>query len=348
MTTKKRYSKAFTLVELLVVIAIIGILVALLLPAVQNAREAARRMQCVNNLKQLGLGALNFESSKKHFPTVGLAFIGFGASESGPNGEPNVKSKAAVENLSWTYQILPFLEEANLYDMRSSSGLVPTTLAQPVQSMSCPTRGVRIRGGQDGAGSLEYYGDYASFAMDHYHARDVTNGYGIDISFPLVDPIRGESYQVDDLRSMICQGIISRGGYLRSSSPASALIKFKKVGFGDIKDGSSHTLMFGEKACPADLYTTPDHHTERGGLYAGGYSTLRVVRGGLYPDSTTSDDPNYKRFGHNQSFGSAHTGILNFVFGDGSVHSVSMDTDKLLLYKLGHRNDGLPLEHDEL
>jgi len=88
---------AFTLVELLVVIAIIGILVALLLPAIQAAREAARRTQCVNQLKQIGLGLQNHGDIYKAFPK------GSYSSTTGPNG------------LAWTVKILPFIEEQNLY-----------------------------------------------------------------------------------------------------------------------------------------------------------------------------------------------------------------------------------------
>ena len=246
--------------------------------------------------------------------------------------------------------MLPFLEESSFFDLRSSAGLVPTTLENAVPSMSCASRGVRIRGGQDGAGSFEYYGDYASFAWDYYHARDVTNEFGIDVGFsdfPLIDPVRGNANQVDLIEKLTCQGIISRGGYLRASQPANELVKFKRIGFKHIEDGSSKTLMFGEKAVPADLYTSPDHHTEVGGLFAGGYSTLRVVRGGVYPDSTRSTDPDYKRFGHNQSFGSVHTGVFICVFGDGSVHPVSMEINMLNLYKMGHRSDGLPTNSEE-
>src|SRR4051794_21681889 len=105
-----RRSIGFTLVELLVVIAIIGILVALLLPAIQAAREAARRSQCQNHLKQLGLACLNYESAKKRLPQ---GFI------SQPSG---------VEAWAWSTFILPYIEEQALYDRLSPS----ETFQQPV------------------------------------------------------------------------------------------------------------------------------------------------------------------------------------------------------------------------
>ncbi len=346
MNLNLRQRKAFTLVELLVVIAIIAMLVTLLLPAVQSAREAARRIQCVNNLKQLGLGALNFESAVSHFPTMGLAFNGFGAAIDSPNGGPNAKSKASVENLSWTYQVLPYIEEGGLHDLRATAGLVPTTLGTPIPSMSCPSRGVRFRALANL--TREFYGDYASFLMDHYHAKELLRDASLDVTFDLVDPIRGTPDEAVSLRRNICQGIISRGGILRASANPRDLVEFKKIQSKDIQDGSSKTMLFAEKAVPQDLYNTPAHHTERGGVFAGGYSTVRVVRGGVYPDSIMSGNPSYKKFGHNQSFGSPHTGVFNCVYGDGSVHSVSMDISLLNLYRLGHRQDGLPGGSEEL
>src|SRR5262245_9385622 len=97
---------AFTLVELLVVISVIAVLVGLLLPAVQQAREAARRMQCSNNLKQIGLGALNHESTHQYLPSggwghrwVGDADSGFGRSQPG----------------GWVYSLLPYVEQSALH-----------------------------------------------------------------------------------------------------------------------------------------------------------------------------------------------------------------------------------------
>lgn len=96
---RMRSRRAFTLVELLVVIAIIGVLVALLLPAVQAARESARRTQCSNNLKQIGLGMLNFEVSKKTYPP----------GEYKPIGVPT------SAGLAWCTWFLPYIEEPNVH-----------------------------------------------------------------------------------------------------------------------------------------------------------------------------------------------------------------------------------------
>lgn len=100
MSGRRSKLTGFTLVELLVVIAIIGVLVALLLPAVQAAREAARRTQCMSNLKQIGLGLLNYESSRKHFPP----------------GQFKPAGLATKRVLSWSVWHLPYIEQQNVFD----------------------------------------------------------------------------------------------------------------------------------------------------------------------------------------------------------------------------------------
>src|SRR5437762_2822289 len=125
--------KGFTLIELLVVIAIIAILIGLLLPAVQQVREAASRAQCQNNLKQIGLALHNHASAYKYFPTSGAQSAAFGVTGVG------------FETMGWGYQILPFIEQNNLYKVGKESGpwgwnaaIGKSMVEVPVPTYLCP------------------------------------------------------------------------------------------------------------------------------------------------------------------------------------------------------------------
>ncbi len=130
-------SKGFTVIELLIVIAIIAVIASLLIPAVQAAREAARRSQCVNNLKQLALGCLNHESALKVLPTAGWGPIGMGHPDAGTG---------ITQPGGWLYNIMPYIEESALY--KSQGGLTGTPLQSaaiatamtPLKVMYCPSR----------------------------------------------------------------------------------------------------------------------------------------------------------------------------------------------------------------
>src|SRR5262245_56477715 len=136
--TQIRDQHGFTLVELLVVIAIIGILVALLLPAIQAAREAARRTECTNHLKQLSLGALNHENAHKFLPSGGWGFMW--------TGDPD-RGVGATQPGGWPYSLLNFLEEGAVHAIGaglSDAEKKAQTLRQkatPVPVFYCPTRG---------------------------------------------------------------------------------------------------------------------------------------------------------------------------------------------------------------
>ena len=140
---------AFTLVELLVVIAIIGILIALLLPAVQAAREAARRMQCSNNLKQIGLALHGYAASQRVFPPGAIAVDAYTGSTGNLFIDSWAEAATGSHGTSWMLQILPYMEQAGLFDQWNfntnvlGNMVVATT---DIAGFYCPSRRNTVRG----------------------------------------------------------------------------------------------------------------------------------------------------------------------------------------------------------
>ena len=127
--------RGFTLIELLVVIAIIAILIGLLLPAVQKVRESAARSTCQNNLKQIGLGWMNHESAMQYFPTGGWGCCSSPGNRTMING--NTPAVGTSQNWGWGYQLLPYIEQANLWSNTNDT----TVAATPVKTYGCPSGG---------------------------------------------------------------------------------------------------------------------------------------------------------------------------------------------------------------
>lgn len=173
--------KGFTLVELLVVVAIIGLLIALLLPAVQAAREAARRTQCTNNLKQQGLGFHLYHDAHKQFPPAYLTVLGGG----GVHGQPDAKTRDTGPGWAWGMLLLPFLEQGAMHSSfdaklpcwhkaNAAAALTPLTLFQ------CPS----ASGEKGPFAVIDPSGkELARFGRSHYVAsvgQDETWGYALD------------------------------------------------------------------------------------------------------------------------------------------------------------------------
>ena len=354
---------AFTLVELLVVIAIIGVLVALLLPAVQAAREAARRAQCVNNLKQLGLAALNYESTYKRFPSMGARQSDiWWASDVDRGYAPG--ANVTREQAGWCWQLLPFMELSNISDARGENNGItndgPTGRAlcnTPIPMMICPTRGLRTW--IDGSSLTEWVcGDYANF---------VGRNDLVDPPDPQEAPLVSASLANlgnDDTNMEFFSGlIVSPGTFVSATSFPSSGNSFTRrldVGTEDCTDGTSNTILFAEKSVDGLTYTgvSPSHwhHVgEVGGVFAPGFWTNgRFNKPGTWDKSLKSDGEvernkvNSTITTDERGFGSAHAGIVNSVLGDGSVQSFSLDVDQRVFRNMCERNDGLLVSSGDL
>ncbi|QDV25198.1 DUF1559 domain-containing protein [Aureliella helgolandensis] len=295
--SKLHHRRGFTLVELLVVIAIIGILVGLLLPAVQAAREAARRMQCSNNLKQIGLSFHNYASSHKKFPP---GFLFFDPRMSGRGDRVNRQP-----GWGWQTMILPYVEQGNIFNQIVFDGRGMTDapnneiINQPVPFALCPSSGdpQHIQLGPDtlpvnpGIASSNYLGVAGSFVASAYYNQPAGRKNGMTI-------------------------------------------EDRSIKFGDVTDGTSNTLIVGEVAFSGNgknfgsggFLWDPKWYGSfqtRGGLARadGPECVMRAGQFRMNPPSVVS--ANVKR----NSFKSRHTGGAQFALADGSVHFISENID---------------------
>jgi prepilin-type N-terminal cleavage/methylation domain-containing protein/prepilin-type processing-associated H-X9-DG protein len=306
-STTRRREVAFTLIELLVVIAIIGILIGLLLPAVQKVREAASRLSCGNNLKQIGLAVHNYHDTYQQLPPAAV----------GGDGE-----------VSWAVVILPWIEQESLYRQWNLS-LRYTYYRQPasvvgaqVKVYYCPSRRSPPQLSVSGdtrppwGGSPGALGDYAANGGNTTAVWDDPRyGYGVLV---YADTTFGPNDTVASWRSL--------------------------TAFRDVTDGLSNTLLIGEKhvlitqmgqqaAGDNSIYNGDDIHTI---VRVAG----RQTPGPIDRPLAASPRDNYRP---DERFGSYHPGGCQFVLCDGSVRMIVNTIDIETLTRLAVRNDGLPV-----
>ena len=342
-------SRAFTLVELLVVIAIIGLLVAILLPAIQAAREAARRMQCTNHLKQMGLGWQVHHEAHKHFPIGGWrrGFIGdpdrgFGFDQPG----------------GWTYNMLPYVEGATIHDL--GAGLTRPDVSvrdnhakmeagkniamSPLSILHCPSRRPTklypVRDTQDGTVSGGIYNainlyegsvakaDYAANSGDSWKEYWVLS---VGHTFP-------DTYEDADSPNFYWPPVRDYLGIIYSRT---------EVAMRKITDGAAYTYMVGEKYLSPDNYEfihttasdTPSPYFE-GDLFPP-YTGWSFSHSRFTEHLPLQDRPG---LGLSRAFGSPHPSGFNMVMCDGSVHTISYEIGPEVHRRLGNRMDGKPVD----
>ena len=362
----RRPSAAFTLVELLVVIAIIGILVALLLPAVQAAREAARRTQCKSNLKNIGLAMINHHDTQGFLPAGGWGFVwmpdpdaGYGESQPG----------------SWFYSLLAFIEEGALRDI--GSGLTqaqkPDALRQllvsPISILNCPSRRPSTPY-PFGSGSGSQYrilgetpdtivtfdprtdpgnsfrGDYAgvtsggfqTYADQNFGAPNTPEYRRGTIPVDSSGPDNKEDADVAWKRKLGGRVNGTKWEVEMSADKNGCILSRKPVQLRKIIDGTSKTIAIAEKSANSERYQNGQSKTDDQSVYNGfdrdnHVGTWRTADGGgLVPEPDSPDS------GRPFTMGSAHPAVFNVVLADGSVRGVSYDIDAAVHAAAGSRD----------
>lgn len=327
-----RQKSAFTLVELLVVIAIIGVLVALLLPAVQAAREAARRTQCKNQMRQLGIAVQNYHDSRLAFP-------------------PN---RIGDGHATWLYLILPYIEAANVTTLWEPSdgriSFAPPELREitlplllcPSQSHDSTTVELQAWAGPNITGSIsDYKATFAStcpqqVTRDGSSAASVYGPYGWDWgTMHGTDGVMIQPHRSEDVR------------YVEPKTSQLPLVSWKsRTAIKHVTDGTSNTIMIGEAA----KWATDRTHTFDGDHNRGEFCGLRAKFStdnerppGKTPAGFEPVGRNLTPFQENVwecGIGGPHPGTVNVVMADSSVQSVSLDIDAAAIDYLIARNDG--------
>lgn len=306
MKTTNNRPSGFTLVELLVTIAIIGILVGMLLPAVQMVREAARRTSCSNNLRQVGLAIQGFHDTRLMVPPA----------------------RGADGFLTWPVYIMPELELGNLqqqFDLtRAYVEQDPELVQQPMEVMFCPTRrnSFKVSVSETGDAPRGATGDYAGNAGTSEFFNLLQDWARFENP---TDGVFSSGFAVDN--EVVDQRLV-RGGVGRYR-------------FRDIRDGLSNTIFVGEKGVNVDHMGEAGGWGDNS-IYNGDepFSFMRIG-GPLIPLEGTTRSFN----GVKPSFGSAHPGVCLFTLGDGSTTAIATDLDTETLRRFCSRNDGQMVDH---
>jgi prepilin-type N-terminal cleavage/methylation domain-containing protein len=318
----RRQFRGFTLVELLVVIAIIGILIALLLPAVQAARESARRTQCSNQLKQLGLGFLLHEDTHGHLPTGGWGWKWWGDPDRGAGKR---------QHGGWGYNVLPFIEQQAIYDMgagldeksTAKMDIITQRIATPIAAVICPSR----------RSALAYPFDFAKFSYPNNATAPVRTTGKIDYCVNVGD--RGGYASPGPMT--LEAGDAAEFQQFKPTTPNTGICyQLSTVALRQITDGTSNTYMICERNINPDNYKN-GKGADDDGVFAG-YDNDSCRTAWIAP---LADTPGFTL---EDRFGSAHPSSWQAALCDGSVWSLSYNIDIEVHHRLGNRADGLPAD----
>ncbi|NQV29221.1 MAG: DUF1559 domain-containing protein [Rhodopirellula sp.] len=370
----KRAKKGFTLIELLVVIAIIAILIALLLPAVQQAREAARRSQCKNNLKQIGLSLMNYHDVHKTLPP-GVTVAAGTVAVTAPSASPATTAVGTSNFFGWTSHILPFFDQAPLFKKLNTKVGFQTATGTPNNAALCSTVLTATRcpsdsgpdqdsaGGVTDMGLANYVGNFGVGMPDYnVNPRSVQGIMGANTKVRIRDVKDGMSNVIlaaERRNPAVCQVWLATGGPVNAAGAIGGCT-FWAAANGAVGTSATFEPANGQMPTPTAsgnqalyqiLGTTRSGVTGVqslvGNLPQGGTNTWAAATSGtvkinktLYNASTMSGDyQNATTVG----FGSWHTGGMQAVLGDGTVRFLSENIDSTIYENLSRRSDGKTL-----
>jgi prepilin-type N-terminal cleavage/methylation domain-containing protein len=309
----------FTLIELLVVIAIIGILIALLLPAVQKVREAANRTQCQNNLKQIGLACHHHLDIYDFFPHAGANPY----DNSAPvYTAPGMPATGLNQRAGWAFQILPFLEADNAYHGGGASTIQQcriNVVGTPHKFYFCPSR-------------------RAPMVLVYPSSRSPAWFNGVVQGGRTPSSIL--TAMIDYAGSNIDAGNVSTG-MIRPLGNAGVPVRAANV-----VDGLSNTLMIGEKAMFLPNLGQLQADDDQGYTVGYDHDTMRETNIPPSPDYKENDPMGTNAFVG--AFGSSHPASFQAVFGDGSVHGIPYDINPTIFRYLGNIADGQVIPGDDI
>ncbi|MGD9853877.1 MAG: DUF1559 domain-containing protein [Planctomycetaceae bacterium] len=323
--------RAFTLIELLVVIAIIAILIALLLPAVQQAREAARRTQCKNHLKQIGLAVHNYVDVYLAFP---------------PSACINPQITVTGNNGSWGVhgRILPYLEQGNLYDhvdLTIAWDFQPMISGLKIPAYACPSDPKSDEVRDPGGGKPFLYSTNYGFNFGTWFVYDPLSGRGGDGMFFPNAKLSFAQAADGTSNTLLVSEVKAWQPYRRNGGPNSTTVptaiadaeaevatggEFKNTGHTEWPDGRVHHHGFTTTLVP----NTVVHCTNAGTTYDCDYNSWQEGRNGI------AGSPTYAII----TSRSHHTGIVQSALADGSARSISENIDLTIWRALGTRAGG--------
>jgi prepilin-type N-terminal cleavage/methylation domain-containing protein len=378
LRNRRKAPRGFTLIELFVVLVVIVVLISLLLPSVECAREAARRAQCTNNLKQIGLACLNCESALHHLPVGGWSANWCGNPDSDSDTEQ--PDAAARQPGGPIYNILPYLECAPLYKIQAgTTGDARTKnatsmLSTPLAALICPSR----RPVQ----TFPQISGKDTLGFPIFDSRYVSDGEITGITMVARNDYAGNGYDyvslsdVDALKTEIAAALGASGGsggtgtarmnaifadddkratlltFMRESAAGKGGVFFptSAVTMDQISDGTDCTYLFGEKyVCPDD-YLSGKEHGDCFDMYGGAgpdvlrysavYALLLNNPNGVAGGAAAAAYRDAPGLHPGAVWGSPHVGGFNMAFCNGSVHTLSFNIDRKVNDHLANRADG--------